>query len=58
MGNESKLSFCPHNGIGVVDDCAFVAGVECFSGKTKIDTVAVAWLQLCIIILAVNHETR
>ena len=30
MGNESQLSFCPHNGIGVVEDCAFVAGVECF----------------------------
>ena len=30
MGNESQLSFCPHNGIGVVEDCEFVAGVECF----------------------------
>ena len=29
-GNESQLSFCPHNGIGVLHDCAFVAGVECF----------------------------
>ena len=34
MGNESQLSFCPHNGIGVLEDCTFVAGVECF-GKTK-----------------------
>ena len=31
IGNESQLSFCPHNGIGVVEDCEFVAGVECFS---------------------------
>ena len=30
MGNESQLSFCPHNGLGIVDDCASVAGVECF----------------------------
>ena len=30
VGNESQLSFCPHNGIGVVEDCEFVAGVECF----------------------------
>ena len=35
VGNESQLSFCPHNGIGVVNDCAFVAGVECF-GKMHI----------------------
>ena len=34
MGNESQLSFCPHNGIGVVEDCEFVAGVECF-GKAN-----------------------
>ena len=31
MGNEPELSFCPHDGIGVVEDCEFVAGVECFS---------------------------
>jgi len=30
MGNESKMSFCPHNGLGVIDDCAFTAGVKCF----------------------------
>ena len=30
MGNESQLSFCSHNGIGVVEDCEFVAGVDCF----------------------------
>ena len=32
VGNESQLSSCPHNGIGVIDheDCEFVAGVECF----------------------------
>ena len=30
MGNEAQLSFCPHNGIGVVEDCEFVAGVDCF----------------------------
>ena len=30
IGNESQLSFCPHNGIGILDNCAFVAGVECF----------------------------
>ena len=30
MGNESQLSLCPHNGIGVVEECALVAGVECF----------------------------
>jgi len=35
IGNESQLSFCPHNGIGVVDDCTIVAGVECF-GKLYI----------------------
>ena len=35
MGNESQLSFCPRNGFGVVEECEFVAGVECF-GKTKI----------------------
>ena len=35
MGNESQLSFCPHNGLGVVDNCAFIAGVECF-GKILI----------------------
>ena len=30
MGNESQLSLCPHNGIGVVEECSLVAGVECF----------------------------
>ena len=35
MGNESQLSFCPHNGIGVVEDCEFIAGVECF-GKVPV----------------------
>ena len=30
MGNESQLSFCPHNGLGIVDDCTYIAGVECF----------------------------
>ena len=31
IGNESQLSSCPHNGLGVVDDdCEFIAGVECF----------------------------
>ena len=35
VGNESQLSFCPHNGIGTVDNCTFAAGVECF-GMTKI----------------------
>ena len=30
VGNESHLFLCPHNGIGVVNDCAFIAGVECF----------------------------
>ena len=30
MGNESQLSSCPHNGLGVVDDCELIAGVECF----------------------------
>ena len=34
MGNESQLSFCPHDGIGVVEDCEFVAGVECFGKKS------------------------
>ena len=34
VGNESQLSYCPHNGIGIVDDCTFIAGVECF-GMTK-----------------------
>ena len=34
VGNESQLSFCPHNGIGVVEDCEFVAGVECFGKKS------------------------
>ena len=35
IGDESQLSFCPHNGIGIVDNCTFAAGVECF-GKTEI----------------------
>ena len=35
LGNESQLSFCPHNGIGVVDNCTFVAGIECY-GKVEI----------------------
>ena len=30
MGNESQLSTCIHSGIGVIEDCPFVAGVECF----------------------------
>ena len=30
VGNESHLSLCPHNGIGVVNECAFIAAVECF----------------------------
>ena len=29
VGNESRLSLCPHNGIGVVDNCTYVAGVKC-----------------------------
>lgn len=38
-GNESQLSFCSHNGIGVVniDNCTFVAGVECF-GKSVVNS--------------------
>ena len=32
IGNESQLSFCPHNGLGIVDNCTFVAGVKC-NGK-------------------------
>ena len=39
IGNESRLTLCPHDGIGIVDDCALVAGVECF-GKTDIMYVA------------------
>ena len=33
MGNEYQLSNCSHSGLGRVDtdQCAFVAGVECFS---------------------------
>ena len=30
IGNESQLSFCPHTGFGIVDNCTSVAGVECF----------------------------
>ena len=30
MGNETHLSSCPHNGIGVVDNCLFAAGVKCY----------------------------
>ena len=30
VGNEFKLSSCPHSGIGVIEDCLFVAGVEYF----------------------------
>ena len=35
VGNEPHLSFCSHNGIGVVEmhKCIFVAGMVCF-GKT------------------------
>ena len=36
MGNESHLSQCPHNGIGVMGNCGQLssfAGVKCF-GKT------------------------
>ena len=33
VGNEPQLSLCPHNGIGIVNDCTFVAGVECFGKK-------------------------
>ena len=43
MGNESQLSFCPHNGLGEVDDCAFIAGVECF-GKVLI---AILYIRRC-----------
>ena len=35
VGNEPQLSFCPHNGIGVVENCTFVSGIECF-GKRDI----------------------
>ena len=35
MGNESQLSFCPHNGIGIVENCIFVAGVECYGKKER-----------------------
>ena len=41
IGNESRLTVCPNDGIGIVDDCALVAGVECF-GKTDTATVHVA----------------
>ena len=34
MGNEPQLSSCIHSGIGVFEDCAFVAGVECFGKIT------------------------
>ena len=30
VGNESQLSLCSHNGIEVVTNCTFIAGVECF----------------------------
>ena len=33
IGNESQLSFCPHNGIGAFEECEFVAGVECFGKR-------------------------
>jgi len=35
VGNESQLSLCPHNGIGMVDDCTAVAKVDCF-GKAYV----------------------
>ena len=41
MGNEPQLSSCVHGGIGVVDDCPFVAGVECFGNN----------LHICIVII-------
>ena len=34
IGNESRLSICPHHGLGMVNDCTSIAGVECF-GKTE-----------------------
>ena len=29
IGNETRLSRCLHNGIGTVENCTFIAGVEC-----------------------------
>ena len=33
IGNESRLSLCPHDSIGIVDDCTLIAGVECFGRR-------------------------
>ena len=42
VGDESQLSFCPHSGIGVVDNCTLVAGVECFSkAEIKFSTLCI-----------------
>jgi len=30
VGNESHLSQCPHNGIGVMSNCDHFAGVHCY----------------------------
>ena len=30
VDNEPRLSTCIHSGIGVIEDCPFVAGVEYF----------------------------
>ena len=34
MGNESQLSYCPHNGLGLAEGCTAVAGVKCFGNIT------------------------
>ena len=46
VGNESQLSFCPHNGIGIVDNCRFAAGVNCYS-KTKVLNFRVCDVNKC-----------
>ena len=34
VGTESRLALCSHNGIAIVTNCTFVAGVECFGKES------------------------
>ena len=55
MGNEPHLSLCPHSGIGVVDNCRFIAGVDCFGNLGCVYVCACVNIHLCVYLCVCVH---
>ena len=56
LGNESKLSLCPHSGIGSIGNCTHVqdVGVECnvIKGIATVDSMCCLTIQIYITYIA------